>query len=47
MQVAGNNSPKAIAMRGMIRMEFKKNKELEDPTKIESCKAAAVRALAT
>ena len=45
--VAGKSSPKAIQMKKMIRMEFKKNKDEMDTAKIEAFKGAAVRALAT
>lgn len=41
----GETSPKALALRSLVKMEFTKNKNETDEAKIESYKAAAVRAL--
>ena len=43
--VAPGNSAKSVAMRAMVRTEFVKNRNEKDEAKLESQKAAAVRAL--
>ena len=44
--VAPGHSPKAIALRSTVRMQFAQNRNETDPGKVETQKAAAVRALA-
>mmetsp|Transcript_22906 Transcript_22906/g.54171 ORF Transcript_22906/g.54171 Transcript_22906/m.54171 type:complete len:105 (-) Transcript_22906:288-602(-) len=43
--VAPGESPKAMALRRTVRMQFKRNASEEDPKKIDSLKSDAVRAL--
>jgi len=43
--IAPGSSPKAIALRTMVRGEFAKNKDETDEAKIEALKAGAIRAL--
>ena len=43
--VAPGESPKAMALRQMVRMQFKANASEKDPNKIEAFKSDAVRAL--
>ena len=43
--IAPGTSPKSIALRTTVRAEFEKSRNEEDPAKIESLKANAVRAL--
>eukprot|EP00536_Pseudo-nitzschia_multiseries_P014727 jgi/Psemu1/327641/estExt_fgenesh1_pg.C_7610001 len=43
--IAPGESPKAMALRQSVRMQFKAHAKEEDPTKIEAYKADAVRAL--
>lgn len=43
--VAPGYSPKGIALRQMVRSQFQANRHEKDPTRIESMKADAVRAL--
>ena len=43
--LAPGYSPKSIALKQMVRSQFQANRHENDPTKIESMKADAVRAL--
>jgi len=43
--IAPGESPKAMALRQTVRMQFKAHALEEDPNKIETFKADAVRAL--
>uniref|UniRef100_A0A7S4EE58 Complex 1 LYR protein domain-containing protein n=1 Tax=Pseudo-nitzschia australis TaxID=44445 RepID=A0A7S4EE58_9STRA len=43
--IAPGESPKAMALRQTVRMQFKAHAKEEDPTKIEAFKSDAVRAL--
>lgn len=43
--IAPGTSPKSIALRTTVRVEFEKSRNEEDPAKIEDLKANAVRAL--
>mmetsp|Transcript_7330 Transcript_7330/g.10823 ORF Transcript_7330/g.10823 Transcript_7330/m.10823 type:complete len:120 (-) Transcript_7330:319-678(-) len=44
--IAPGESAKGVALRAMVKTEFRKNKDEEDEGKIEVQKSAAVRALA-
>jgi hypothetical protein len=41
----GQTTPKAMALRGMVRTEFKKHKHVQDAIEIEQLHSAAVRGL--
>ena len=41
----GTSSPKSLALRSMVRLEFQKHKDETDLEKIEIHKASAIRAL--
>jgi len=43
--IAPGSSPKGLALRSTVRLEFSKNKDEEDEDKIEFMKAGAIRAL--
>ena len=43
--IAPGNSPKGLALRAMVRTEFKKSMHEKDEAKIEVLKAGAIRAL--
>lgn len=43
--IAPGESPKALALRQTVRMQFKSHAKEEDPNKIETFKSDAVRAL--
>ncbi len=43
--IAPGHSPKAFALRTMVRGEFSKNKDVKDEAQIEVLKAGAIRAL--
>mmetsp|Transcript_1563 Transcript_1563/g.3266 ORF Transcript_1563/g.3266 Transcript_1563/m.3266 type:complete len:108 (+) Transcript_1563:156-479(+) len=43
--IAPGESPKAMALRQTVRMQFKAHAQEKDPTKIEAHKSDAVRAL--
>lgn len=43
--IAPGESPKALALRTMVRGEFQKNKNVKDEAQIEVLKAGAIRAL--
>lgn len=43
--IAPGSSPKGVALRNTIRMEFWKNKDVQNEAQIETLKAGAIRAL--
>ena len=43
--IAPGNSPKGVALKTMVRSEFKKSMHEKDEAKIEVLKAGAIRAL--
>lgn len=43
--IAPGSSPKGLALRSVVKLEFSKNKNEKDEDKIESLKAGAIRAL--
>jgi hypothetical protein len=43
--IAPGSSPKGVALRNTIHMEFWKNKDVQNEAQIETLKAGAIRAL--